>query len=53
VAAAYEAVRARLPAREEDRVIAPEIETVRDMILRGDIVDAAEGAAGALDGIPG
>jgi hypothetical protein len=42
VDAAYEAVRARVPAQAEDRVLAPEIEAVREMVLAGELLEAAE-----------
>jgi hypothetical protein len=45
VDAAYEAVRARVPAQAEDRVLAPEIEAVREMVLSGE-----PGGGGVADG---
>jgi histidine ammonia-lyase len=51
VDAAYEAVRARVPAQAEDRVLAPEIEAVREMVLSGEVLEAAESRTGPLRGL--
>jgi histidine ammonia-lyase len=51
VAATYEALRVRLPGLAEDRPLAPEIETVRALVLDGTLLAAAEGAVGRLEGI--
>ncbi|MHC4470943.1 MAG: histidine ammonia-lyase [Planctomycetota bacterium] len=51
VAAVYDLVRERLPERDDDRPLSPEIETVRDLVLDGALVDAAESEAGALAGL--
>jgi histidine ammonia-lyase len=51
VAAAYDTLRAEIPARAEDRPLAPEIDAARRLIVDGTLVDAAEAAVGPLAGI--
>ena len=51
VKAAYAFVRGRVPAREEDRMLAPEIETVRDIVLGEGLLAKVEEAVGPLTGI--
>jgi len=51
VKAAYDFVRGRVPAREEDRMLAPEIETVRDIVLGEGLLAKVEEAVGPLTGI--
>lgn len=48
VRAAYEAIRLEVPHLDEDRVPAEDIATVYRLLVRGDIVDRAEAAAGRL-----
>lgn len=47
--AAYRAVRERVPALEEDRVLAPDIDELTALILNGRLVRAVEEAVGALN----
>jgi histidine ammonia-lyase len=53
VLAAYEFLRNRLPARDEDRPLAPEIETVREMVLGEELLAAVEAVVGPLAGFRG
>jgi histidine ammonia-lyase len=46
--AAYEVIRRRVPYMAEDRDLYIDIETLRDMIRRGAIVDAVEAAVGEI-----
>lgn len=41
VAAVYDLIRSHLPERDDDRPLAPEIETVRSLVLSGAVADAA------------
>jgi histidine ammonia-lyase len=52
IAAAYDALRERVPRMDEDRPLAPAIETVRNLVLEGSLVSAAEGVAAPLVGLP-
>lgn len=47
--AAYDAVRQRVAPLDGDRVIAPEIERLAEMIHSGELVEAVEGVVGALE----
>ncbi|MDI9439769.1 MAG: histidine ammonia-lyase [Bacillota bacterium] len=47
--AVYELVRSVVPPLEEDRVLAGEIKVVRDLIVSGQVLKAAESTAGELD----
>ncbi|MEN8149026.1 MAG: histidine ammonia-lyase [Planctomycetota bacterium] len=51
VKAAYDFVRGRVPAREEDRMLAPEIEKVRGIVLGEGLLEAVEKVVGPLIGI--
>jgi len=51
VAAAYDLLRERLPERDDDRPLAPEIETVKRMVLSGELIAAAEVVSGPLTGV--
>ena len=48
VAAAHRAIRRRVSHLSRDRVLATDIETVAGLIRSGEVLRAAEGAAGAL-----
>lgn len=47
--AAYKAIRERVPALEEDRILAPDIEELADLVRSGRLVAAVEAAVGSLD----
>lgn len=46
--AAYRCVRGRIPHLEKDRVLAPDIHAMTELIRRGDVVRAVEAEVGAL-----
>jgi len=52
VRAAQEALRAVVPKLQEDRPLYPDIEAVTALLRRGTLVEAAEGAVGALHRAP-
>jgi histidine ammonia-lyase len=51
VAAAYDSLRERVPRMDEDRPLAPAIEAVRNLILEGTLLAAAESATTPLTGL--
>jgi len=51
VKAAHDFVRGRVPAKEEDRPLSPEIEVVRGIVLGLGLLEAVESAVGALHGL--
>jgi len=46
---AYRIIRERIPALEEDRILAPDIEELATLIRSGDLVQAVESIVGDLD----
>ena len=46
--AAYDLIRSKVPALKDDRVLYPDIESIRQMVQDGSIVDAVETAIGPL-----
>ena len=48
--AVHACLRARVSAREADRVLGPDIEVAADLVASGEILAAAEGVCGTLEG---
>ena len=46
--AAYECMRAEIPALQEDRYMGPELDQAHELVRSGALLAAAEGAAGKL-----
>ncbi len=49
--AAYKLVRSRIAHLKEDRILHPDINKARDMIIRGEVISAVEKVTGELAGI--
>jgi len=49
VRAAHEAIRAQVPRLDHDRVLAPDIARIRELVQGGDLLRAVEQAVGELE----